>query len=826
MRTPLSWLRDFAPFPPAGRQGTGSSASALAETLDDLGLVVEGIERVGEGLEDVVVARVDAICSIPGADRIRLVTVDAGGGGGDTLEIVCGAWNFEVGDLVPLAPVGAVLPGGFEIGRRKLKGVTSNGMLCSGRELRLSDDHEGILVLNDVEGARPGLPLTETLGIEPDVVFDIAVEGNRPDAWSMAGVARDLAARLGLPFSLPDPAAAPPLGVPVGKLATLVVEDRDLCPRMTVRVLDGVEVGPSPRWLARRLLLAGQRPINNVVDVSNYVMLELGQPTHPYDLERVGGAGLLVRRAARGETVVTLDGVERVLGVHGRGLGDTGEDCLICDAHGTPIGVGGVMGGESTEIGATTTRVLLEAAYFAPMSIARTSKRLGLRTEASARFERGCDPWGIDRAVARFCELLDAPVATGMLDERGEVPAPFTLRVPASRVRAVLGVEISPGDAAALIEPIGFDCEQVDGGLDVTVPTNRPDVRRAPHGADDVIEEIARMYGYARIPRHQPSWPEPGGLTALQRDRRYVADVFAGLGALEAWTPSLVDDADHVKMGLQGPAVAVANPIVKEEAWLRRSMLPGLVRALAHNTNRRQGAVRLFEIGTVFSHPDERGREARGGAGGAATVSLPGEKELLSAVFAAEGDDARTAVSSWRVLAEALRLLPVEMVADGGLAGLHPTRSARLVAGRRPIGALGEVDPAVAESFGLEGPRVGWLEVDLDLLLDGDAVGRRGDDVRPVSRFPSADIDLAFAVPDDVPAARVADALERSGGDLLESVALFDVYRGPGMPSGQRGLAYRLRYSAMDRTLTDEEVGRLRQAAIDIVVSATGATLR
>ena len=280
-----------------------------------------------------------------------------------------------------------------------MRGVTSNGMLCSGRELGLSGDHEGLLVLSEVEGVGTGQPLTEALGIEADVVFDLTVEGNRPDAWSMAGVARDLAARLGLAFARPDPAPPVRTGPPVTGLATSVVEDEDLCPRMMVRVLLDVAVGPSPRWMARRLTLAGMRPINNVVDASNYVMLELGQPTHPYDLDHLGGAGLRVRRARPGETVVTLDGVERTLGTPGRGLGDTGEDCLICDAEGTVVGIAGIMGGASTEISETTTRVLLETAYFDPMAIARTSKRLGLRTEASARFERGCDPWAIDRAA-------------------------------------------------------------------------------------------------------------------------------------------------------------------------------------------------------------------------------------------------------------------------------------------------------------------------------------------------------------------------------------------------------------------------------------------
>ncbi len=820
MKTPLSWLRDFAPF-------DTSEVSRLVTTLDELGLVVEGVERVGEGLGDVVVALVEGVDAIPGADRIRLVTVDAGQG---PLEVVCGAQNFAPGDLVPLAPVGAVLPGDVAIQRRTMKGAVSNGMLCSARELRLSDDHEGILVLNDVEGARPGLPLTDALGIDEDVVFDITVEGNRPDAWSIAGVARDLAGKLRLAFTLPDPAPAPDLGTSVGALASLEIEALDLCPRMVLRVLDGVQVAPSPRWLARRLLLAGMRPVNNVVDASNYVMLELGQPSHPYDLDRLGGAGLLVRRARPGESLVTLDGVERTLGMPGRGLGDTGEDCLICDAEGSAVGIGGIMGGASSEISGSTTRVALEAAYFSPMAIARTSKRLGLRTEASARFERGCDPWGIDRAVDRVLELVGAPTATGTLDVRGAVPEPERIFVSSHRVGAVLGVDVDASLAASLLEPIGFGAEPADHGLLVTVPTNRPDIRAAPFGVDDVIEEIARTYGYSQIPRRQPSWPEPGGLTSHQKARRVVADAMCGIGAYEAWTPSLVDDADHHAMGLCGPSVRVSNPIAKEEAWLRRSMLPGLVRALAWNANRRQGDVRLFEIGTVFSHPDVAGRRARGGSDGAQTVLLPAERELLAAVLASAGDDARHAVAVWRVLAEALRLEPLDLVADGSIPGLHPTRGARLVAhgaaGATSIGVLGEVDPEVAAAFGYDGGRIGWLEVDLGLLLDPDVVSRRSAEAQAISRFPSSDVDLALVVADDVPASQVEAALVAGGGELLESSRLFDVYRGPGVPEGHRSLAFRLRFSAPDRTLTDDEVGRLRQAAIDAAEAATGATLR
>jgi len=825
MRAPLSWLRDFAPF--------DAAPEVLAATLDDLGLVVEGVERVGEGLDRVVVARVEEIAAIEGADRIRRVIVDAGDG---LVGIVCGADNFAVGDMVPLAPVGSVLPGGFEIGRRKMKGVVSDGMLCSGRELGISLDQAGLLLLTDVEGAEPGVELTELLGIEEDVVFDITVEGNRPDAWCMAGVARDLAARLGLPWSVPASLFSDPgeqsermghfdRGAPsdqqepsetkepsetrglseTGTIpATVVVEDLDLCPRMTVSLLDRVTVGPSPRWLARRLILAGMRAVNNVVDASNYVMLELGQPTHPYDLGRLSGRGLRVRRGRPGERLVTLDGVERTVGA---------DDCLITDAEGTPVGIGGIIGGESSEISESTTEVLLEAAYFSPGAICRTSKRLGVRTEASARFERGCDPWGIDRAVDRFCQLLGT-TARDKLDVRGEVPEPFEVRVPMARVNAVLGTSIDAGTVIDLIGPIGFACVESRTKLTVTVPTDRPDVRSEPHGVADVIEEIGRTYGYSRLARRRPSWPEPGRLTRFQRERRLVADVACGIGAFEAWTPTFVSEQDHARMGLDGESVTVSNPLVAEESSLRRSMLPGLIRALAHNADRRNPEVRLFEIGTVFAAPI--------GDGGA--TALPIETELMSIALALRGDDARTAVAAWRALCVALRLAPVELVAAPA-PGLHPTRSGRLVSDGRTVGHLGEVDPAVLASFGVDAGRVGWLEVELSVLLDPEVVARRPEAAVPVSRYPSSDIDLAFVVDDAVPAARVGDVLASAAGELLESIELFDVYRDPTFGERRRSLAFRLRFCAADRTLTDSEIGALRSGCIAAAIGV-GAELR
>jgi len=820
----------------------------LTAALDDLGLVVEGIERVGEGLEDVVVSRVTEITAIEGADRIRRVIVDAGG---EPVQIVCGASNFSVGDRVPLAPVGAVLPGGFEISARKMKGVTSSGMLCSGTELELSEDGAGLLILGDEVAAEPGTLLTEALGLEADTVFDITVEGNRPDAWCIAGIARDLAARLHLPFTLVEPPTPAPSGRPVAQAASARVDSSELCPRLTVAVVTDVTVGSSPQWLARRLTLAGMRPINNVVDASNYVMLERGQPTHPYDTSLLPGPGLIVRQARPGETITTLDEVTRTVGQPGRGIGDTGEDCLICDAQDAPVGIAGIMGGASSEISESTTEVLLEAAYFTPMVVARTSKRLGLRTEASARFERGCDPSGIDAAINRFCELLGETtpglaVCDGTLTVANNVPKPFEIDLPIARVHRQVGVPLSQEAITDLLDPIGFSCRPSgDDHLKVVVPTNRPDIRPAPYGIDDVIEEVARTFGYSNVPRHTPTWPEVGHLTVRQRSRRKVKDVLCGIGASEGWTNSFVSELDHERVGLTGPAVRVSNPLAAEEPYLRRSLMPGLLGALAYNASRRQGTIRLYEVGTVFSHPDEGAPRVveRSGAGGTQTTLLPGERELLSAVFALDGDDARMAVVAWRVLADAFGVTGVRLVAPANgvepIPGLHPTRAARLEAtspiGKKVIiGAVGEIDPVVAADFGAQqaaGPGtasrgIGWLEVDLGLLFDEDVVARRVTSGAAVSRFPSSDIDLALVVDDGVSAEDVGEVLGQAAGDLLESVTLFDVYRGESIGEGKRSLAYRLRFCSPDHTLTDDEVGGLRAGCIAAAESAFGAVLR
>ncbi|HVF13542.1 MAG TPA: phenylalanine--tRNA ligase subunit beta [Acidimicrobiales bacterium] len=795
MKVPLSWLRDFAPF--------GDDVDELAGSLSGLGLVVEGLERVGEGLEGVVVARVVATAVHPDADKVQLVEVDTGDGA--TSQIVCGAFNFGPGDLVPLATIGARLPNGMEIGRRKVRGQWSEGMLCSPTELGLADDHSGIMVV-EAAGAEPGMALADALGIRPDAVFDLDITPNRPDALSVAGVARDLAAHHRLPFAIPEPS---PLAADDGRAqATVVVEAVDLSARFTGTVISGVTVGPSPAWLAGRLTMAGMRPISNVVDVSNHVMLELGQPNHAYDLDRLPGRGLLVRRGRPGETLVTLDEVTRPVGP---------DDCLICDAEGTPVGVGGIMGGASSEISRATTTVFLESAWFRPEAIARTSKRLGLRSEASVRFERGVDPEGVHRAAARFRDLLTgitgAEVVGGIVDatDPDHLPRRVTVPVRTARVNAILGTDLSSDQVRDYLFPIGFTSDPAPaatGTFDVTIPTWRPDSEREI----DVVEEVARHHGYSRIERTRPPVATVGRLDAHQRDRRLVADILVGAGLSEAWAMSFLAPDDLARAGLPTEAIELENPLAAEESILRPSLLPGLLKALVTNTAHRRPHVSLFEIGHVFLPPAPGDR-------------LPPEPEHLAVVLA--GRDATDAVRTWRALAEGLRLAPVRLRATSP-PGLHPTRTAELVAGDPAVGELvvgtvGEVDPGVLATHQLDGP-VGWIQADLGLLLD-DAP-RRPSTYRPISRYPSADIDLALVVDDAVPAGDVERTLRTAAGDLLEDVALFDVYRGDGVGAGGRSLAYHLRFSALDHTLTEDELAGVRRRCIEAVESQCGGRLR
>jgi phenylalanyl-tRNA synthetase beta chain len=620
---------------------------------------------------------------------------------------------------------------------------------------------------------------------------------------SVAGVARDLAARMKVPFTQLSPIVAEQGSIPEGVAVEIV--DADLCGRFLVRVLGGITVGESPTWMANRLTHLGMRPINSVVDVSNYVMLELGQPNHTYDLEKVAGPTLRVRWAREGETIRTLDDADRAL---------TSGDGVIADGDDNAIGIAGVMGGASTEISDTTTSVLLEMAWWDPMSIARSSARLGLRSEASMRFERGADPEVVELAARRFAELLapaGATLAAGAVDRRGNLPSRDPVPVRIARVNGLLGTDLGGEDVDQLLSPIGFDVEPVGAGEPgvqrVTIPSFRYDTATET----DIIEEIARHHSYSRIPRTVPPAVRTGGLTVRQADRRAIRQTMVGLGLDEAMPLPFVSVADVEASGLPGEFVTVTNPLDAGESVLRTSLRTGLLKSVAYNASHRHPGMRLFEIGKVFGRPVDG-------------AQLPDEREHLGAALA--GDDAIGAAEIWQVLAESLAFEGhrIEQVA---VAGLHPTRSAEIVATAPDgtdlvIGAVGEIHPSVLDRFAIA-ERVGWLEVDLDRLLD---LPHGSHSYRPISRHPSSDFDLAFEVPETTSAAAVERTIVESAGELLADIRLFDVYRGAGLPDGHRSLAYRLRLQAHDRTLTDADAAAVRAAVVAAAAERHGAVLR
>ncbi len=791
MRAPLSWIREFTPL-------ENIEVSAIADALDQLGLEVERIDEPGRDVNGVVVARILNVVPHPDADRVRLADVDFGDG---ELRVVCGAPNIEAGMVVPFARVGAVLPGDFTIERRKIRGVVSEGMLCSARELGLGDDHAGILALPD--DARLGTDVREVLGLD-DVVFDLSITPNRPDAMGIIGVARDLAAHFGLPFEMDEHEPGPVADEVAG--AHVIVEAPDRCPRF-VGLAASVVMGDSPQWMQRRLTLAGMRPISNVVDVTNYVMLERCRPLHAFDLGRLPGRGIVVRLARDGETLTTLDGVERRL---------TSSDLLVCDGESIGQSIAGIMGGAAAEVSGATTEILLESAYFEPSGIARTSKRLGLRSEASARFERGVDPnnagTGATRAMELFAEVASAVPVPGAVDVYPKPIERAHITVRTERVNRLLGVALSSDEIAAYLAPLGIDVRETNA----TVPTFRPDLEREI----DLVEEVARRVGLDRIPRSIPSSPEKiGGLSALQRDRRAAADVLVGAGYDEVFTLPLLAPIDLANAGLDAEAVIeVENPLRAEESILRPALLPGLLRSVAYNAAHGEPDVALFENGTVFAPPEP----------GAA---LPAERRSLA--FARSHHVHRSphepdrAVDVYDVtavldaLTQELRIADVRLEA-ASVAGFHPTRAAQVLTGGRVIGALGEVATTVAEALALAGPVVA-CEIDLDALVAAARVARA---TVPVSRFPASSVDLALVVADGVPAAEVERTLARAGGELLERVELFDVFRSEALGEGRVSLAFAVRFRALDRTLTDEQVRTLRQGCIDAVVAAHSAELR
>jgi len=775
------WLKAVAP-------DLSLSAEEVAELLAERGAPVEELLDLGQGLVDVVVARVEESGPHPNADRLSLCTVNAGG---ELLQVVCGAPNVKAGAYYPFAPVGATLPGGLKLKKAKIRGEYSNGMLCSAIELGLGTDHDGIMEL----AGEPeiGIPLVEALGLD-DWRLDVEVTANRGDLLSHVGIAREVAPSGQESIRLPeipdgealelsyerDPSAVAGSGV------AIQIDDADLCPRYIGVVIRGVTIGPSPEWLQARLRAVGGRPINNVVDATNYVLLELGQPMHAFDLERLGGAAVVVRRARAGESVTTLDGLERSL---------TSDMLAICDAE-VPVAIAGLMGGRDSEVSDSTTDILLECALFEPASIRATRRALGMSTDASYRYERGVDPNAMERAAARCVQVILA-TAGGVVDGRAldvhaKTAPPVRLDLRPSRVLQVLGIAFDRDRIIELLVPLGFEVGELgaDGAMEIVVPDwRRHDVRREI----DVIEEIARTHGYDNFPEElapfRPTTVPDHPLFALEEDLRTW---LIHRGAYELQTPSFTAVGE----------VELPNPVSTTESHLRASMIHGVLGGVAYNLARGVRDLTMFEIGTVFFAPATPGAKPSEATHlGLAMVGRPesphwsGNGNRSVDLWDAKGWFAELVTRVWpsAVIQPGEGAQNPSWLGDG--AGIEALNEGRRVGVAGPVHALAIDTPPWAGS-------VFAMEVELPAVPEAALTPIYS----PIGQFPGIDRDLALVVPAGVTAGQVRAAIEAKAGALAERIELFDLYEGEGIDAGARSLAYRITFRSVERTLKDSDV--------------------
>jgi phenylalanyl-tRNA synthetase beta chain len=802
MRVPLTWLREYC--------DPDLDALALADRLAMTGTEVERVERHGvAALEHFVVGKVLEAGRHPDADRLSVCLVDTGDG--EASQIVCGAPNVAAGQTVAVAKPGSVMPDGTKLKVAKLRGQPSNGMILAEDEVGIGLDHNGIMVLDDALAA--GTPLASVLPITTDVLV-LEVTPNRPDCLGIYGVAREVHAATGAPLA-PAPWHEDPADlVPPAPLdaARITVECPDLCPRFTARVFEDVKIGPSPAWLKARLMAAGQRPISNIVDITNYVMLLTGQPLHAFDLDRIAGAQLTVRRARDGETAQTLDGQTRRL---------DSEMVLIADDEG-PTSIAGVMGGARSEVEDSTTRVLMEVANWDGANIHQTSLKLGLRSEASGRNEKGLQPEQCLEAQAiatrLMIELCGARVAPGTIDVGGEGPPLKTVALRDARVKSLLGVEVPRERCAEILTALEFKPKLAPDGLDVVVPAfRRTDVTREA----DLIEEVSRLGALQDLPATLPSRHGASGrLTDVQVLRRRAADALTaqGLHEIVGWSFEGPEQVARLRIA-DRPVVELENPMSADQSRLRTTLLGSLMDVGQRNRSRGQNALALFEAGAVYLPED----------GGDGAAALPSEPYHVAALLSGpvrrptwRDPEPRTAdfFAAKGVLGGMLDTVHVPWTVQADPEAepfLHPGRSARVVIGGAPAGWIGEIHPDVAAGWDWSGVVAGF-EIDLDLAAEHV----RFTTYQDLTSFPEIREDLAVIVADTVTAAQVLDVVRGAGGALLAGADVFDVYRDEGtVGAGHVSLALRLRFRAPDRTLTDEEVAARRRK----IVSALGAQL-
>lgn len=800
-----NWLKDFVDFdlPP----------QELADRLTLAGIAVESITELGKGIDGVVTGLIETISPHPNADKLVITSVNTGD---EKLQIVTAATNVNVGDVIPVALEKARLAGGLVIKRAKLRGVESRGMMCSGQELGIDaktmppDQAHGIMILP------PDTPLgrdaKEILGLN-DFILELDLTPNRGDCLSVIGVAREVAALLGRPFRLPEP-SFPEIGESIDGKVRVDINDPDLCRRYVARLIRNVRIGRSPLWMQARLRAAGMRPINNLVDVTNYVMLEMGQPLHAFDYDKLVDRHIIVRRAADGEKMLSLDNVLRELN----------QDMLVITDPSGPVAVAGVMGGLSTEVTNDSTSILLESAYFHPVSIRRTSKALGLRSEASLRYEKGIDLGGCLRAVNRAAQLIydmDAgEVATGVVENYIAPISEKTIILRPERATYVLGLDIPKEKAADILSRLQFKVQDAGADLLVTVPTYRVDVSIE----EDLIEEVARIYGYHQVPATLPSGLSSHGVkTEEQLFKTKVAEFLTSAGFYEVITYSFTNPRVFDLMNLPADSpfrntVKIQNPLSEEHSVMRTIMLPGLLEALSKNYNRRNQDGAIFELGTVFL-PGESGRshEERSvlaaAAMGAASGGWMGQPKPFDFYYL------KGALES---MFKALGTEEVKYSPESQNPCFHPGRTAAMTVSGSKIGVIGELHPTVLEKYELP-ERIVAFEIDFAKLF---AASGRPTVYRPLPKFPGVDRDLAIVLKKENKAGDILETIRETGGDLLNAVSLFDVYHGEQVPAGYQSMAFALKFQAADRTLTDAEVSEITDAISAVLANRFDAQLR
>lgn len=794
MKITYNWLKEYIDVPWGWRE--------LTERLTMAGLALEGAEDLGRGLEGVVVGHVLERAPHPNADRLSVCRVAVGGGA--VRQVVCGAPNVAPQQKVAVVLAGGRLPDGRAVGEATIRGVASAGVICSEKELGLGEDGTGILVL--APDAPTGAPLAQVLGLD-DVLLDFEVTPNRPDCLSVIGIAREVSALTGNPVRYPA-VSVPEGGERVEEVAGVQIEDAEGCPRYAARVVMGVRVGPSPRWLRRRLESVGLRSINNVVDVTNFVLLEMGHPLHAFDLSRLAERRIVVRRALAGERIRTLDGVDRSL---------TPEVLVIADAA-RPVAVAGVMGGGGSEVTATTADVLIESAYFEPRRVRAGRRLLNLSTEASQRFERGADfdapVRALDRAAALIVAVAGGTAAQGHLDVYPRPLTPPTVALRRRRVNEVLGTDLSDRTISRILTALGCLVAGGDGALKVTVPTCRPDLTREA----DLVEEVARLYGFDRIrSRGVRAWNVSVRRSPEERLRDRLRALLTGLGMTEVVTNTLIDEGWVSLCGLETSPVRVSNPVSAEAAALRPALLPSLLNVARWNLNRKVERICIFEIGKVFSRPALGGAEER--------VEVAGLLIGPRSVGFWEGERPEFDFFDAKGVLEGLFAhLSARPVSTPPFASAiyEPGPSAEVRLGEETVGTVGQVRRSVAGAFDIRRDAFAFV-LDFQRLLS--CVDERRT-FSPLPRFPAVERDFALVVGEGVQAGGLQSLIREEGGTIVEAADVFDLYRGDKVPPRHKSVAFSLRFRAPDRTLSEGEVDEVCGRILRRLREVYGAELR